>query len=49
VDVDIPVWPGDALVAAVSVGRLSKPDGTAKVLYFKFIEDMVAVVVYTEV
>jgi hypothetical protein len=48
VDVDVPVWPGEALVAAVSVGRFSKPDGTAKVLYFKFIEDIEAVVANTE-
>lgn len=48
-DVDVAVWPGDAFVAAVSTGRFSKPEGTAKVLYFKFIEDMEAAVVNTEV
>lgn len=47
-DVDVPVWPGDAFVAAVSAGRFSKPDGTAKVLYFKLAEDMEALVVNTE-
>lgn len=47
-DIDVPVWPGDAFVAAVSTGRFSKPDGTAKVLYLKLAEDMVALVVNTE-
>lgn len=47
-DVDVPVWPGDAFVAAVSTGRFSKPDGTARVLYFKLAEDMEALVVNTE-
>jgi hypothetical protein len=48
VDVDVPVWPGDACVAAVGVGRFSKPDNTAKVLYFKLNEDIEAVVANTE-
>jgi hypothetical protein len=48
VDVDVPVWPGDAFVAAVLVGSFSKPDDTVNVLYFKLNEDIEVAVDHAE-
>lgn len=48
VDVDVDVWPGNAFVAAVWVGRFSKPDDTVNVLYFKSNEGIETAVEYAE-